>query len=116
MSNNDSVAQWDQFLDYASAGRTIEAIKLLRAHAGIGLKEAKDLYDEFRNTGDVKRIRELFPMNGSVPAAQIAFENGTVTFMPSTREIKIDGIFTSHEWKKIVRIVATIDEEWADKK
>ena len=53
-------------IDAVRRGNKIEAIKLLREHAGIGLKEAKDAVDAFersspvaRATGSPGQVRQL---------------------------------------------------------
>lgn len=41
-----SVPPWPDVVRLISAGKKIEAIKVYREHAGVGLKEAKDVVDE----------------------------------------------------------------------
>jgi hypothetical protein len=51
-------------LNLRGHGNFIEVIKCIRSHAGIGLKEAKDICDEV-NTGTSKRVNVAFDKRGA---------------------------------------------------
>lgn len=113
MSPTDNEVRWRELRACKRDGRFIDGIKTIRAQSGMGLKEAKDAMERYRDTGDEKEVKALFLPMSDAPSAQLAFENGTVVFMPSTQEIKVNGIFTTSEWKNLVNVVAALDPNWA---
>lgn len=104
-------SSWNEFVEHVRNHRRIDAIKLLRGVSNLGLKESKDLVEAFEATDNASVVRMYFGLSNS-PGAQLAFEHGTVIFMPSTGEVKIEGVFTPVEWKHMNRILAAIDANW----
>ena len=85
----------------------IEAIKKLRSVSGAGLKEAKFAIDVYEARGDDTEMWKLLGRTPPVrPGCTIGFEGGTAVFMPSTLEVKVEGVFSMAEWNTLNRILS----------
>ena len=103
---------WKEFLTHVKNGSKIDAVRVLSAVSSLGLKDSYDAVEAFMTTGDSSYTRRYFHDRSSEPGCQLAFENGAVVVMPSTGEVKIDGVFTPDEWQKLTKILRTVGDRW----